>query len=102
MWVISRTSKFDAASTFFARSVFYGPSGNDVEVSLETKYRNSMALAINETIFVRVLNRGTFCGTIDFVSITEGFERCPGVVYELDKCVCYPAVQRHVRVYDAW
>lgn len=102
MWVISKTSKFDATSTFFARSVFYGPSGNDVEVSMEAKYRNSMALAINEAIFVGALNLGTFCGTIDFVSIIEGFERCPGVVYELDERVCYPAVQCHVRVHDAW
>jgi hypothetical protein len=33
LWVVSLSSRFDAANTFFARSVFYGPSGNDVEVS---------------------------------------------------------------------
>ncbi|KAG0378301.1 hypothetical protein BGX24_004221 [Mortierella sp. AD032] len=32
LWVVSQSSRLDAASTFFARSVFYGPSGNDVEV----------------------------------------------------------------------
>ncbi|KAF8936586.1 hypothetical protein BGZ58_004007 [Dissophora ornata] len=33
LWVVSTTPRFDASSTFFARSVFYGPSGSDVDVS---------------------------------------------------------------------
>ncbi|KAG0260317.1 hypothetical protein BG011_001965 [Mortierella polycephala] len=38
LWVVSSTPRFEAASTFFARSVFYGPSGNDIEViCLSTK-----------------------------------------------------------------
>ncbi|GJJ76966.1 hypothetical protein EMPS_09325 [Entomortierella parvispora] len=32
LWVVSKTSRFESSSTFFARSVFYGPSGSDIEV----------------------------------------------------------------------
>ncbi|KAF9181856.1 hypothetical protein BGZ51_005136 [Haplosporangium sp. Z 767] len=43
LWVVSSTPRFEAASTFFARSVFYGPSGNDIELTCLSAKDSSVA-----------------------------------------------------------
>ncbi|KAK3818037.1 MAG: hypothetical protein JOS17DRAFT_387115 [Linnemannia elongata] len=60
LWVVSQSSRFDAASTFFARSVFYGPSGNDVEITCLSHSDSSKARDIlsrsNQVCAIRLFN----------------------------------------------
>ncbi|ORZ23830.1 AAA domain-domain-containing protein [Lobosporangium transversale] len=51
LWVVSTTPQFDATSTFFARSVFYGPSGNDIELMCLSSKDSSIArdICVNST-----------------------------------------------------
>ncbi|KAG0283918.1 hypothetical protein BGZ96_011712 [Linnemannia gamsii] len=60
LWVVSQSSRFDAASTFFARSVFYGPSGNDVEITCLSHSDSSKARDLlsrsNQVCAIRLFN----------------------------------------------
>ncbi|KAG0292849.1 hypothetical protein BGZ98_002446 [Dissophora globulifera] len=65
LWVISTTPKFDAASTFFARSVFYGPSGGDIELLCLSSKDSSKA----RDIFTN--NTGSVCAIRLFNAMSE-------------------------------
>ncbi|KAG0078634.1 hypothetical protein BGZ90_004757 [Linnemannia elongata] len=60
LWVVSQSSRFDAASTFFARSVFYGPSGNDVEITClshsDSSKARDMLSRSNQVCAIRLFN----------------------------------------------
>lgn len=79
LWVISTTSRFDAASTFFARSMFYGPSGSDVELQCLSSKDSSVARDIvtnsNEVCAIRLFNAMSEFMMLD--NLSERLARTP-------------------------
>ncbi|KAF9586191.1 hypothetical protein BGW38_008729 [Lunasporangiospora selenospora] len=61
LWVVSYSSRFEPGSYFFARSVFYGPSGSEVEVTCisakdSTIARDMFSRSTNSVSCIRLLN----------------------------------------------
>ncbi|KAF9928420.1 hypothetical protein FBU30_002378 [Linnemannia zychae] len=60
LWVVSQSHRFDAASTFFARSTYYGPSGNDVEITClspsDSSKARDMFMRTNQVCAIRLFN----------------------------------------------
>lgn len=88
MWVISRTSKFDAASTFFARSVFYGPSGNDVEISCLSPSDSSVAREL-------FMNSTSVCAIRLFNAMSE-FMMLDNLANELTNTPLLPVILNYI------
>ncbi|KAF9351439.1 hypothetical protein BGX26_010565, partial [Mortierella sp. AD094] len=79
LWVVSTTSRFDATSTFFARSVFYGPSGNDIELlclsAKDSSVAREMLTHCTKVCAIRLLNAMSEFMMLD--NMSESLTRTP-------------------------
>ncbi|KAI7828523.1 hypothetical protein BC939DRAFT_443145 [Gamsiella multidivaricata] len=79
LWVVSTTLRFDTASTFFARSIFYGPSGSDVELLCLSQKDSNAARNIlangNQVCAIRLFNAMSEFMMLD--NLSENLTRTP-------------------------